>query len=212
MASKSATWVQLADCNVYVCNDVISLDMACRVTRYLETVPREDCCGHDPRQTFAFTNPVYDGTVVTSRAEAAAGFPIWFADEPVAALPIPAPLAALSTSLAATLPLTIEEAIDIARRPFSSVYVDHYPRGGSFVPHVDRDCYGPSVLGASLGPGTCDLVFAHANNAAESFAVTLEPRSAYLFFGAVRYPPWLHAVRSVTDERYGITFRQANSR
>ena len=92
------------------------------------------------------------------------------------------------------------------RQPFTSVYVDRYPTGGTFVQHTDRDIYGPVVAGISLGQGSCRMTF---KTPAENLEFTLHPRSLYVFAGQLRHAPVTHGIDQVSGERYAVTFRTA---
>ena len=98
----------------------------------------------------------------------------------------------------------VRSSIDTLHAGFSSIYVDLYEEGGSFVPHTDRPIYGPYVLGMSFGVGSCEIVFSSADS---EYRLTLPPRSVYCFGPPLRNEPWVHEVVGVTGRRFGVTFR-----
>lgn len=173
---------------------------------FLGSVPDRAAAEYDPRREFAFSHPMYDGTMITSRAEAAAGGPVWLEGEATEAVAIPPLLASLGVRVAATFP---ELPLSASAAQLTSVYVDRYPAGGLFVPHTDRNSYGPAIAGVSVGPGTSVLEFLRPDRSDEPTGVTLRPGSLYVFFGEIREAPWLHRLVSVTDRRFGITYRSA---
>lgn len=178
---------------------------------YLASVPIVDFEARDVRATFAFVTPRAGATVVEGRWEAAAGSPVWTGAGPVRAVAIPDPLAALAARvdhrLAAEGALWSEAAT--APQPFTSVYVDRYPPGGSFFPHTDRDCYGSVVAGVSIGAGSCRIAF--ETERATDASQVLEPGSLYVFSGRLRAAPCEHRIADVSDVRYGISLRFAAS-
>lgn len=176
---------------------------------WLDRVPTNPSAGHDVTATFAFASPTAGATRVRHRREAAAGWPVWTDGGPGRGVAMPPSLAQLASSVHGRLvdQLTAREALPDPVLPFTSVYVDRYPPGGSFVPHTDRRCYGPLVAGVSVGPGSCVLEF--TSEADRPIIAKLVPRSLYAFAGGLRREPCTHAVRDVTDLRYGITLRSA---
>jgi len=189
--------------------DFLSADEDRALVAYLAGVPQRAHEAYDPVHEFAFAHPVYDGEVVLGRSEAAAGEPIWFGGRPVQGTPLPEPLADLRDRAQDALRTSGHTELErLAEAPFTSVYVDRYEAGGLFVPHVDRNCYGPIVVGVSAGPGEADLGFVHRTGELAPMSIPLAPRSLYAFCGAVRWEPWLHHVADVTANRFGITYRQ----
>lgn len=193
----------------YYLPDFLSVEEDQALVAYLATVPERQAADYDPVHEFAFARPIYQDEVVRERAEAAAGEPIWFNDRPVRGTPLSPPLAGLRDRAQRALRSSGDPDLSrLAEVPFTSVYVDHYVEGGLFVPHVDRDCYGPVVLGISAGPGHATLGFVHREGILPARSIALEPRSLYAFCGAVRWEPWLHSVGDVTGTRFGISYRQ----
>ena len=196
----------------YYLPDFLSVEEDRALVDYLRTVPERDPAHYDPVHEFAFAHPVYDGEVVLERAEAAAGEPIWFDGRPVRGTPLTPALAALRDRAQDVLRSSGDPDLTrLTEVPFTSVYVDHYEEAGTFVPHVDRDCYGPVVLGVSAGPGRARLGFMHRDGTPPARSIRLEPRSLYAFCGPVRWEPWLHHVGDVTGTRFGISYRQAGT-
>jgi hypothetical protein len=207
--TKGAVEILHPDCFVYKADFITSSDHAALVD-FLGTVPVMASEDRDIRQQFAFTSLVFDGVVVTGRLEAAAGWPVWMDARPGRGVDMPAPLSDLASRISEDLVST--RALWLAARcpstPFSSVYVDRYPPGGSFVAHTDRSCYGPVIAGVSLGKGTCQLSFDLPDGTV--FAQRLSPGSLYAFTGSLRYPPCAHRVDHVSALRFGVTFRFAD--
>lgn len=173
----------------------------------LEEVPDRPFEERDPRTAFAFTQLVIDGESVVGRREAAAGHPVWFDGRARAGLPMLPIFDALARRAERWLAELVPRSPTLSLSPLTSVYVDRYPPHGRFVPHQDRGCYGPVVVGISAGPGSCRLRFAHSDEMATSVDIVLAPRSLYAFFGPIRWEPWTHEVVDTTDVRYGVTFR-----
>ncbi|MGH9124718.1 MAG: alpha-ketoglutarate-dependent dioxygenase AlkB [Acidimicrobiales bacterium] len=172
---------------------------------FLQAVPRVTPEARAAATSFVLAPPVADGTTVAGRLEGAAGQPVWTGVRPGVGVAIPPLLARLATMVNRSL----GEANLWARAgeppaPFSSVYVDRYPRSGTFMAHTDRDCYGAVVVGVSIGPGSCTM---HFEIEGQAIAFALHPGSLYVFAGSLRRPPYTHRVDSVSDERFGVTFR-----
>ena len=178
---------------------------------FLESVPTIPADSYDPREMFAYTHPRDDGVEVMSRKEAAAGAPIWFDGKPVAGVAMPAPLARLADSVGTALADLDRYGGPPPPVVFTSVYVDWYEAGGFFVPHVDRDSYGPVIAGVSAGTGTAALEFLRAGESTASGRLVVEPGSLYAFFGPIRYTPWEHRATDLTGRRFSITFRMSPS-
>ena len=185
----------------------LSDDEHARLLSLLEAIPtvRSDDEG---RKMFAYVHPRDDGVEIASRKEAAAGNPISLDGQPVAGVPMPEPLAQLAARVGDHLRGQTGLEIPVHGCEFTSVYVDWYEAGGHFVPHVDRDIYGPIIAGVSAGTGSVALEFVR-NDVPDRVVgrLIVEPRSLYAFYGPIRYEPWLHQVRDVDGRRFGITFR-----
>lgn len=175
----------------------------------LQSVPVVPFHEHDPVRVFAFSHPVYDGFTVTSRREACAGDPVWHDGRFVAAVPMPSLIAELADQLDRAVQETLDAdrvALPSERRNLTSVFIDWYDDGGSFVPHTDRDGYGPVVVGLSVGDGSGLMTFSNPEDG-QQFSFRIASRSAYLFRGPVRDRPWVHAISDVTGMRVSLTFR-----
>jgi hypothetical protein len=174
---------------------------------FLASVPTIPIDDYDPRAAFAYTRPRYDGVEIASRKEAAAGSPISFGGAPVSGVPMPPPLAQLAERVGVALAGLEAHGGPPAPLSFTSVYVDWYEAGGFFVPHVDRDSYGPVIAGVSVGVGEAALEFLRAGESEAVGRLIVEPRSLYAFFGPIRYVPWEHRASDTTGRRFSITFR-----
>jgi hypothetical protein len=159
----------------------------------------------DPAAGFAFSELSYDGEVVPGRVEAAAGDPIWAADGPRRGGPIPPPLEGLRTAAcAAVRELEIVGAAAPGVVDFTSVYADRFDPGARFVPHADRDIYGPVVATVSLG---CQVTVRFSDGAGERVDLPVPDRAIYVFWPPLRHLPWVHEVLPVTDRRLSISLR-----
>jgi hypothetical protein len=175
---------------------------------YLRCVLGVSSDERDCAATFAFVAPHADGVVVEGRREAAAGTPVWTENGPADGVAMPRELAELASSVQQRIVGDgCRSEMGVEPVAFTSVYVDRYPIGGSFVAHTDRECYGPVVAGVSIGPGSCRICFEAPDR--PPFMVDLAPRSLYVFTGDLRRTPWTHRIESVSDERFGVTFRSA---
>jgi hypothetical protein len=181
------------------------------VLGFLESVPVVEPEQRDVTSAFAFSAPRAGAIVVQGRREAAAGWPVWADGGPVSGVAVPGPLAALAERVGTTLgaEASVVDCAGAELPPFTSVYADRYPVGGSFFPHTDRDCYGPVVAGVSVGPGSCRITF-ECEGAVEVDQV-LEPGSLYVFAGRLRDIPYVHRISEVTDLRFGVTYRSAST-
>lgn len=183
-------------------------DELSRLNLALEAIPVGSHQERWASDSLMLAPPVSDDIVVQGRLEGASGWPIWTEGTPHAGPEMPNEFVDLARQ--ATDRLTLDgfwDAINTAPGLFTSVYVDRYPRDGRFVPHTDRDCYGPVVAGVSGGVGSCRLSFSGPGG--ETLHFTLRPGSLYAFTGNLRYTPWVHYVDNVDDVRYAISFRNA---
>jgi hypothetical protein len=96
-----------------------------------------------------------------------------------------------------------EHRIDVP--PLTSVYVDRYDTGGRFVPHTDREIYGPVVVGVSLGNGWGTLSFADGRET--EVGAEVHPRSVYLMAEPLRFAPWTHRFELSEGRRWAVTYR-----
>jgi alkylated DNA repair protein (DNA oxidative demethylase) len=87
--------------------------------------------------------------------------------------------------------------------PFDQMQVIKYPAGAGIGPHIDAPCFGPIVLGLSLG-SSCRMLLKHPNLG--NFKLSLEPRSLLVLSGESRYS-WTHAIASVRSERLSVVMR-----
>ncbi len=91
----------------------------------------------------------------------------------------------------------------------AQVLVSRYPPGAGIGWHRDAPMFG-QVAGVSLG-STCRMRFQRGKGEdRRTFAVDLEPRSAYLLAGAARWA-WQHSIPATKDLRYSLTFRTLKS-
>lgn len=159
-------------------------------------------------ESLVLAPPIFDGAHVQGRLEGAAGWPIWRDGSPFVGPALPHFLALLADDVLSRLDgERFWAAAGVRRRPFTSVYVDRYPKDGHFVPHTDRSCYDAVVAGVSGGVGTCRLMFTEPGGQEHSF--TLRPGSLYAFTGPLRQEPWTHEVDRVDGVRYAVSMRAA---
>jgi alkylated DNA repair protein (DNA oxidative demethylase) len=85
------------------------------------------------------------------------------------------------------------------------VLITEYPAGAGIGWHRDAPQFG-TVIGVSLLTA-CRMRFRRGGGATgETRALVLEPRSAYVLDGAVRWA-WQHSISPMKAPRYSITFR-----
>jgi DNA oxidative demethylase len=83
--------------------------------------------------------------------------------------------------------------------------VSRYPPGAGIGWHRDAPMFG-LLVGVSL-LSSCRMRFQRGKGEArETFALELEPRSAYVLAGSVRWR-WQHSIPATKDLRYSLTFR-----
>ncbi|CCM65477.1 hypothetical protein [Candidatus Microthrix parvicella] len=193
------TMRQVAD-GLWFCLDEFSSRENNRIANYLGSVSGAGLDRQLDQDEFHFRQLMEDGTAVKGRLEAACGTPVWGGEGQVTGPAVPAYLQTLTERA----DLLVRSSIDTLHAGFSSIYVDLYEEGGSFVPHTDRPIYGPYVLGMSFGVGSCEIVFSSADS---EYRLTLPPRSVYCFGPPLRNEPWVHEVVGVTGRRFGVTFR-----
>jgi alkylated DNA repair dioxygenase AlkB len=105
------------------------------------------------------------------------------------------PLRDRSAGLAAIEPDALAEAL-----------VTRYPPGAGIGWHRDAPMFGAPVVGVSLG-SACRMRFQRAvGGVRRTFALDLEPRSAYVLGGAARWA-WQHSIPATNGLRYSVTFR-----
>ena len=89
---------------------------------------------------------------------------------------------------------------------FAEVLINEYRAGAGIGWHRDAPQFGPVVVGVSL-LGACHFRFQRGQGTArQTYAQSVEPRSAYVLGGAAR-SAWQHAVSPTKTLRYSITFR-----
>jgi alkylated DNA repair dioxygenase AlkB len=111
---------------------------------------------------------------------------------------------------------------------FTSLYVDRFAPGGRFVPHADRDIYGPLVATLSLGAPatvrfTCpdDIIptdepdTGSNDRSGDGGPLPVDLRLAsgdlYAFWPPMRHAPWVHEVLPVAEPRISVSLRTAAS-
>jgi alkylated DNA repair protein (DNA oxidative demethylase) len=89
--------------------------------------------------------------------------------------------------------------------------VTRYPPGAGIGWHRDAPMFGSPVVGVSLG-SACRMRFQRtAGGVRRTFALELEPRSAYALGGAARWA-WQHSIPLTSGRRYSVTFRTLRER
>jgi DNA oxidative demethylase len=99
----------------------------------------------------------------------------------------------------------------VGREPdeLAEVLLTRYPPGAGIGWHRDAPMFG-EVIGISL-LSSCRLRFQRGKGAErKTFDLELEPRSAYVLAGAVRWQ-WQHSIPATKSLRYSITFRTLKS-
>lgn len=194
---------------VYQLN-AVPADEAQDLVEFLATVPERDEGETDASSEFFFQrHPGRDGDA--GRAEAAAGDPIWLGTDWGRGVDIPpAPLFLHDRVGLKAKEVGFERLLGFTPNlSFTSTYVDRYLPGGGFFPHTDGDRYGEVIAGASIGPGSASFALwsGDDDHASPEVEFTVAPNSIYFLCGPIRRSPWRHAIRQVTDLRYGITWR-----
>ena len=88
--------------------------------------------------------------------------------------------------------------------------VQRYPPDATIGWHRDAPMFG-KVVGLSLA-APCRMRFRQPRgDRRDVFELVLEPRSAYVLAGSVRWQ-WQHSIPAVKEERYSITFRTLRRR
>lgn len=88
----------------------------------------------------------------------------------------------------------------------AEILVTQYPPGAVIGWHRDAPMFGPDVAGVSL-LAPCRMRFQRGKGTnRETYALALEPRSAYVLSGPAR-STWQHSIPPVKSLRYSITFR-----
>jgi len=190
--------------------NAVTAHQARALLKFLNTVPERNDGIADPSSEFVFvSHSTEEGDL--GRAEAAAGDPIWLGADWGRGVAIPSELLFLQESVGSIArdadfegPLGFTPNLS-----FTSAYVDRYLPGGGFFPHTDGDRYGAVIAGVSIGPGSANFTLWNGNpdHSSPEVEFTVKPNSIYFFCGPIRHSPWRHAIRRVTDLRYGITWR-----
>ena len=95
--------------------------------------------------------------------------------------------------------------IAVPEDALAEALVTEYPPGATIGWHRDAPQFG-DVVGVSL-LSACRMRFQRGRDAArETCALELEPRSAYVLAGPVRWA-WQHTIPATKTTRYSITFR-----
>ena len=93
----------------------------------------------------------------------------------------------------------------VAPDDFAQILVSRYPEGAGIGWHRDAPAFGHVVGISLLSP--CRMRFQRGKDEArETFALELEPRSGYLLSGSVRWA-WQHSIPATRSLRYSLTFR-----
>jgi alkylated DNA repair dioxygenase AlkB len=93
------------------------------------------------------------------------------------------------------------------------VLVSRYPPGAGIGWHRDAPMFGPTVIGVSL-LGAARMRFRRKLKEPEgyqTYALELEPRSAYIL-GAAARSTWQHTIPPVKTLRYSLSFRTVRTR
>lgn len=188
--------------------------------------PAGSCRGADG---FAFCELEYDGERVPGRVEAACGEPIFEHGRARRGGPVPTVLRPLlGDASEAVGHLALPTQARLGPAGFTSLYADRFAPGGRFVPHADREIYGPLVATLSLGaPAT--VRFSRRPDVAStdepepgpnddsgddrslSVDLRLAPGDLYAFWPPMRHAPWVHEVLPVEEPRISVSLRTAAS-
>lgn len=96
--------------------------------------------------------------------------------------------------------------LEIEPERLEEALVTEYQPGATIGWHRDAPAFGSRVVGISLG-SACRMRFRRRREEAwETYAAILEPRSAYVIGGAAR-AVWQHSIPAGKELRYSITFR-----
>ena len=100
----------------------------------------------------------------------------------------------------------VADLLKIETAALAEVLVTAYPPGAVIGWHRDAPMFGPAVVGVSL-LAACRMRFQRGKGAdRETYAVALQPRSAYVLGGPAR-SEWQHSIPAVQTLRYSVTFR-----
>ncbi len=100
----------------------------------------------------------------------------------------------------------IAKWLGIEKRRVAEALITEYSKGTQLGWHVDNESF-ETIVGISLGSWS-RIRFRplRSRNKNDIITLELEPRSAYIMQGQVRWE-WQHSVMPVPDLRYSITFR-----
>jgi alkylated DNA repair dioxygenase AlkB len=100
----------------------------------------------------------------------------------------------------------VAELLETEPSALAEILVTQYPPGAVIGWHRDAPMFGPDVTGVSL-LASCRMRFQRGKGAnRETYALALEPRSAYVLSGPAR-SAWQHSIPPVKSLRYSVTFR-----
>jgi alkylated DNA repair dioxygenase AlkB len=94
--------------------------------------------------------------------------------------------------------------VELDAAELAEILVQHYPVGSTIGWHRDAPAFH-LVVGVSLG-GSCRMRLRSVADPKRIAELTLEPRSAYVLRGSVRWA-WQHSIPPTKEERYSVTFR-----
>lgn len=101
----------------------------------------------------------------------------------------------------------VAAVLDVDTPRLDQAIVTRYPVGAGIGQHTDAPCFGPTVVGLSLG-GQCRMHWSKPGE--ERQTLVLEPRSLLIMSGAAR-SCWQHEIPPVRAERVSITLRSVNA-
>jgi alkylated DNA repair dioxygenase AlkB len=102
--------------------------------------------------------------------------------------------------------------VDVPPEKFAHALLTHYPAGTALGWHRDVPNFEIIVGVSLLGP--CRMRFRPypaTKGSRGQLAIELEPRSAYVLQGDVRWH-WQHSIPATPGERYSVTFRSLRGR
>ena len=186
---------------IYV-EDFLDEDQRWNLEERLDGIPVTSVDDPERDLRLNLAHPLIDGVTVSTRLEGSAGAPVW-RSAVTTGPPMPTFLVDLGRDVRRVVRKLTGDDHD-----FTSVYIDRFDAGGSFVPHTDRACYGPLVAGVSVGASSCLLRFEDPTSG-RAFQVQVRPGALYLFCDEIRRPPWVHSTSEVTGRRWVVTLRTA---
>ena len=135
-------------------------------------------------------------------------------DEAARIGPLPEWLTQLSTLVREAASEEAKQLLD-PDQPFEQAIINEYLPGQGIAPHIDRDCFGPTVATVSLGSAV-NMDFCR-DSTGDEYVQRLEPRSLVLLYGDAR-SKWRHGIakrhsdtwnglKTKRQRRVSITFR-----